>query len=107
MIFIFWQNMLSIHQSSFIRSLAEVHQVILIVEEQIEERRKGDKWDVPNFGKTKIYVSPSLDTIKDIISIPSAIHVFSGVASYRLVHTAFKLAVKKGVKLGLISEPYD
>lgn len=104
---VFWQNILSIHQSAFLRSLAETMEVILAVDKETEERRIKDGWDRPNFGNVRIYVSPSELEIEGIFNLSSAIHIFSGVASYPFVHKAFKIAVKKKLFIGLISEPFN
>ena len=61
---------------------------------------------MPSFGKVNVFVKPSLEKIGEILGIPFACHIFSGLASYKGTHKAFVAAVKKGVFLGVMSEPF-
>lgn len=55
-IFVFWQNFLSIHQSSFIRALADQKGVRVIVayEQDIPPERRSLGWDEPDFGEAEL-----------------------------------------------------
>lgn len=105
--FIFWQNIISIHQSAFIKALAEKYNVTLVVEQVLDEQRKTESWNVPDMGKSKIVLSPSSEQIDEMISDMSVHHAFSGIDAYPMVYKAFKLAVNKGCKISIIAEPYD
>ncbi|MDR2039814.1 MAG: glycosyltransferase family 4 protein [Bacteroidales bacterium] len=105
--FVFWQNILSIHQSAFLRNLAEKYPVTLVVEESIGKERTQEGWIDPNFGKTDIVVSPDEVHFHQMIENPEAIHVFSGIDSFDLASRAFKIAVRQKKRLGVILEPYD
>jgi glycosyltransferase involved in cell wall biosynthesis len=106
-IFVFWQNLLSIHQSAFLSSLSQSHHVILIVEEALDQRRQNDGWEIPVFGKCEIIINPNISKINAIFEIENAIHIFSGINAYPLTKNAFKLAIKRNVKIGIISEPFN
>lgn len=107
MIYVFWQNILSIHQSSFIRSLTAGRRVILVVERETEERRVKDGWAVPDFGDTEIYIAPEDDVVDRLLAIDDAVHVFTGIGSYAFVHNALRKAIKQKRRIGIISEPFN
>jgi glycosyltransferase involved in cell wall biosynthesis len=107
MTFIFYQNILSIHQSAFLRSLAEMHDVVLVVEEEITEQRKQHGWKVPDFGKTKIIIAPDSQQINELLNTKDAIHTFSGVDAFPLVSHVFRLAVKRKQTVGIMAEPFN
>lgn len=105
--FFFWQNIISIHQSSFIKNLAEKHEVTLVAEQALDEQRKTERWNVPDMGKSKIILSPTSGQIEEMISDRSVHHVFSGIDAYQTVYKAFRLAVRNGCKISVIAEPYN
>jgi glycosyltransferase involved in cell wall biosynthesis len=105
--FVFWQNMLSIHQSSFIRALAATNDVTLVVEKEIEEWRASEGWTLPDFGNTRILVAPAGNVTDGLINETGAIHLFSGVAVYDFVHAAFLKAVARKARVAIVSEPFD
>ena len=62
--FVFWQNMISIHQSALIKALAREHGVLLAVQTDFEGERESSGWTVPDMGNARIlicllYTSPS------------------------------------------------
>jgi len=107
MVYIFWQNILSIHQSIFLSSLSNLHKVILVVEKSIDERRLKDGWDIPDFGRSEVIINPNLEKINAILELENAIHIFSGINSYNLMKRGFPLAIKKKVKIGIMAEPFN
>lgn len=107
MTFIFWQNMLSIHQSAFFKALATRASVIVVVEQEIDERRKKHGWKIPDYGKSEIVVSPGLDKLNYLLSIKNAVHTFSGVGSYKLIHWVFKEAINRRLRVGIMSESFN
>lgn len=103
--FVFWQSNLSIHQSAFIRSLAEQHSVLLVAEYDIDQARLNDGWTIPYLGNIDIEIAPTKKQIKKLLTENSlAIQVFSGIKAFPSVHFAFNLAIKKGLKIGVITE---
>lgn len=105
--FIFWQNVISIHQSAFIKSLAENHNVTLAVEEDLNSLRISDGWEVPDMGNAIITVNPSYDTIKRLLSIENGKHVFSGIDAFPMPSKVFKMAIEKRCDISVMMEPYD
>lgn len=104
--FIFWQNIISIHQSSFLRNLAEKFQVDLIVSHQLDDSRRKQGWPIPNLGKVNISIAPDENALKTIINTDS-IHIFSGISAFPFVYSNFKKEIKKGSTVGVILEPFD
>jgi glycosyltransferase involved in cell wall biosynthesis len=107
MTFVFYQNILSIHQSAFIRNLAEDYPVILVVPEELDNSRARSGWNVPDFGKTRVVVKPTENELLQLLNQKDFIHVFSGIDSYTLANKAFKIAIKNRLKIGIISEPFN
>ena len=105
--FVFWQNMISIHQSALIKALAREHDVLLVVQTDFEGERKSSGWTVPDMGNARILVSPGSQTVeKTVRAHPSAIHIFSGINTYPMVYAAFKQAVRRGLKTMVYAEPF-
>lgn len=105
--FIFWQNSLSIHQSAFLRNLADSNSVILVVEKQIDSHRLGHGWNIPDFGNVQVFVEPNNSQIDLFLDTPNAIHIFSGIQSFYMPREVFRIAVKKRLMIGVIAEPYN
>lgn len=103
----FWQNMLSIHQSYFIRSLANSsdYNINVVVSENISSDRKMQGWALPDYGSANIIVNPNIKSILKIISNdPNSLHIFSGVSSYKLTMVAFIFCRFKKKRFSILSE---
>ncbi|MCL2596420.1 MAG: glycosyltransferase family 4 protein [Paludibacter sp.] len=107
MTFIIYQNILSFHQSAFIRNLAEKHDVTLIVQNEIEEKMLRQGWKKPDFGKTKIIINPDSDLLNKFMEQKDAIHFFAGIDAFPLSAKAFKIAIRNRLKIGVYSEPFN
>ncbi|MBG6062547.1 glycosyltransferase involved in cell wall biosynthesis [Flavobacterium sp. CG_9.1] len=107
--FIFWQNIVSIHQFSFLESLAVTNQVILIVDEEIEFKRKSHGWNVPQMKNVAIIVNPNKSYVDEILKQNfNAFHFFSGLEVYPLATLALKKSVKLSMpNLGILLEPFN
>lgn len=105
--FVFWQNIVSIHQSAFLKALAVNHDVTLVAEQDLDRQRKDEKWSVPDMGRTKIIVAPAENQISELIGDKSIYHVFSGIDAFPMVFRALRLAVKNGCEISVMAEPYD
>lgn len=105
--FIFWQNIVSIHQSAFIKALSRQHIVTLVAEQGLDSQRMMEKWDIPSMGEAEILVSPSNDEIESLLSGENVVHVFSGIDAYPMVYRAFKRAVALEREIVVLAEPYD
>lgn len=105
--FVFWQNMLSIHQSALIKALARTHDVLLVVQTDFEGERQASGWTVPDMGNARVLASPSRQEAEETVRAhPAAIHVFSGINTYPMVYAAFKQAVRNGLTVMVYAEPY-
>lgn len=104
--FIFWQNIISIHQSAFLKTLAEEHLVTLVAEQSMEVDRKSQGWNIPEMGKVEIILAPEMKQIYNLLE-NNSIHIFSGINAYSLINKGFKLAVKKNLRIGVILEPFE
>lgn len=105
--FIFWQNIVSIHQSAFIKALSQQHIVTLVAEQGLDSQRMMEKWDIPTMGEAKILVKPFAYEIEALLSIKDAVNVFSGIDAYPLVYRTFKRAVALGRSITVMAEPFD
>lgn len=104
--FIFWQNVLSIHQSAFLRNLSIDNEVFLVAETDIENTRKSQGWTIPDFGAVKIITVPSDENINELLELNNCAHIFTGIDSFPLPSKVFKLAVEKKLKIGVMLEPF-
>jgi glycosyltransferase involved in cell wall biosynthesis len=110
--FYFWQNMISMHQSAFLRALAEHEhcKVSLIVEENLSPEREKMGWKIPDMGKATVV---SFDDVPDWKAVfnkePSikSVHVFSGINAYPRIHEVFLYAMKQDCSIGIMAEPLN
>ena len=104
--FIFWQNIISPHQSPFLLELAKKVNVTLVVEREMDMERIEQKWETPSIDGIEVIVAPSESQIESILSL-DAVQIFSGIDAYPMVYKAFKLAVKKRCWIAVLAEPYQ
>lgn len=106
---IFWQNILSIHQSVFIRHLAEKVSVTLIAEKEISAQRMQTGWSVPDFGAAELIVAPDNKTFDRFCGEigTDIVHVISGISAYPMVYRAFRQLAGTGARIGLMAEALD
>lgn len=105
--FIFWQNIISIHQSAFIKALSEEYDVTLVTEERLDKERVSERWNIPEMGNAKVIVAPSDSKITSLLADVNAWNVFSGIDAFPMVYKAFKQAVKLDRRIAVMAEPYD
>jgi hypothetical protein len=106
--FIFWQNILSIHQSAFIRALAENKKVTLVTAEEVSADRIAQGWHTPNFGQAKLIIAPDLVAICQLIeNNTQSIHVFSGFFAVPMIRLACQKVFALGQKSYFILEPFE
>lgn len=105
--FIFWQNVISIHQSAFIKALAMEHDVTLVAENTLDQQRIKEKWIVPDMGKAKVIVAPDSSQVLSLLQSQNTQHIFSGIDAYPMVYQAFQKAVKLNVPISVMAEPYE
>jgi glycosyltransferase involved in cell wall biosynthesis len=109
MTFIFWQNIISIHQSTFLEALGKKHRVLLVVEKELSNSRKTSGWQVPNISDVELVIAPKDNQIKQIIKDYNlAWHVISGLHAYDLATKALKFATQLGCKnIAIITESFE
>lgn len=105
--FVFWQNVISIHQSAFIKALAKNNTVILVTAEDITDQRKADGWSIPDMGCATVIVAPSQAKIEELLTQQDTKHVFSGIDAYPMVYSALKKAIVKKCDISVMMEPYQ
>lgn len=109
----FWQNINSIHQSSFLNalSLKKDYNVILITTEKIPSSRLGMGWKEPTLNGVEVYKFNELGEkwkyFIDENKSQNAIHIFSGINAFENVHKVFSYAVKRKCRVGIFTEPLD
>lgn len=107
---VFWQNMLAIHQSSYIRALAAMgHAVTLVVEQELAEDRRSLGYCVPDFGSTRVIVAPDERQIADLAEFQASesVHIIAGLRGYRLGAQAFRTCRASGARMVLFCEGGD
>ena len=105
--FVFWQPILSIHQSAFLRNLAENNEVILIIERDYSIRFQEYGWPIPEIGKVHVLCAPSEEVIQNMQESQNNIHCFSGIDTCKLHYKAFKTAIKRKCRVGIMVEPFN
>ena len=110
--FYFWQNMISMHQSAFLRALAdhEYCKVSLVVVENLSLEREKMGWKIPDMGKVTVL---SFDDITDWKAefnnkpMVKSVHIFSGINAYPRIHEVFLYAMKQECNIGIMAEPLN
>ena len=105
---VFWQNMLSMHQSPYIRALAaRGYEVIWVTDERFEgtERQKMG-WVPPDLGSTRLIEAPSEAEIATLAHehVDESFHFLSGVFGVPTVRQAAQSLRRLPSHCGLISE---
>jgi glycosyltransferase involved in cell wall biosynthesis len=104
---VFWQNTLSMHQSSFlseISTLPNVVEVVLIVDRKIDELRKKMNWPEPEFANVTVIVSPLPEQLSRYIDSWDYIHIFSGMKLSKLFMKVFSKLIEDKKKIGMMAE---
>lgn len=106
--FVFWQNILSIHQSAFLNALSTEHDVVLVVEKESQKERAEAGWNMPIMNCQKIIISPTEDVINSILEeSKDRIHVISGLeVTFEQFHLTRKLCYNN-FKVICYLEPYN
>lgn len=72
---VFWLEELSLHFSATIRAMAESHEVTVVAQEELQERRRDLGWVIPDFGKAKIVVGPDAEAIGALVAERASDHI--------------------------------
>ncbi len=108
---VFWQPTPSPHQSSFMRSLANLipnSKVVGVFESPLPKARRDLGWCTPDFGKMQTVVAPGKEQMLQLAhETPStSIHVLSGLRSPMIRYVFGEIAASQSL-VGLISEARD
>ncbi len=107
--YVFYQNILSMHQSACLRKLADHPgmEVTLVVAEETETGRDRQGWQQPDFGECCIILSPDEQKLQELTSLHDAVHVFTGMCAFPMVERAFKMSCAiPGMRRMVYSEPW-
>ena len=107
--FIFYQNILSMHQSAFLRALANIdgNKVTLVVAAKAEFGRDRQGWLEPDFGKCEVIVGPSEEQLRSFVELRDAVHIFTGMCAFPMVERAFRHSCGiDGLRRLIYSEPW-
>lgn len=104
---VFWQNIISPHQVDFLKEISAIYKITLVVDADIDEYRKKDGWQVPDYTFMELYICPNEKTINSLFENSESIHVFSGLGAYKYVNKGFKKAIREKSKIGIFSEPVE
>lgn len=105
---VFWQNIISPHQMDLLSELAKTNKVTLVVEQEIDEQRKSQAWSTMVDENITLIVNPNLIAIIKLIkSKKSAVHLFSGFFSYKLMSLALCVAAFFRLPIYIISEAVE
>lgn len=99
--FIFWQNIVSPHQSYFLKELSLRFEVHLIVEKLMEEERRLQGWQLPDVGNVEVHLIADNNTL--LLNSDNTHHFFSGIKSYKELHHKF-LEISRSQKVNIIAE---
>jgi len=109
--FVFWQNIISIHQKAFLEALVKqpgVGKVLLVVEHELTPARKSMGWETPEIQGVEIVISPSDSSINDIVQAnKDAVHTMGGIRIGNMITRAFDACIKYKCRTGIMTEPYD
>jgi glycosyltransferase involved in cell wall biosynthesis len=106
--FVFWQNMPTHHQASWIAALAAAENcaVRVTLDTGIPEWRRKIGWEAPDYGAAVVEVGLTPEKANRIISDagPNAVHVFSGLGAYASIHRGLRQCAREARHLGVMSE---
>lgn len=108
--FVFWQNIISPHQSSFVRSLAERgHDVTVVAPTTTTPELQATGWTVPDLGRARVVIGPDERSIDSLVGQPEAglVHVLAGARVCALGRHATRLCLRQGHRMGILTEAPD
>lgn len=98
---VFWQNIVSPHQSYLIKEVSKNYEVHLIVEQLMDPVRQQQGWALPDVGAANLHLLENIAGL-DLCSSGTQ-HFFSGIKSYKALHHKF-LEVSARQKVNIIAE---
>ena len=105
---VFWLNMPSPHQSSFLRAFADLlpqKTIVAVFETPLSEERLALGWHIPDLGRIETVMSPTRLTIDAIaLSDPdNTIHIFGGMLE-PMIRRALAICTATKALIGVVSE---
>ena len=97
--------MLSIHQHALLTALTKRHEVTLVAEQANLAFRAITGWDVPEFEGCRLVVSPDDTTLRELVEVTDAVHIFSGMTAFPMVRQALEYSLAKDVLRLAFLEP--
>lgn len=105
--FVFWQSILSIHQSTFLNALSKEHNVTLVVERETDQVRKQSGWENPTLGCNRVIIAPDARSISKLIAeTADHIHVISGLEMTFQNHQLTKRLTNLNYRVICYLEPF-
>lgn len=106
---IFWQKTPSPHQSAYIRALAQIANVKLVVTGELEPERHALGWRQPDFGNAETLIKPDKKTIVELQKSVDAdtVQIFSEFISDPGIRDILSHSLAAPGLLGILSEGRD
>ena len=104
--FVLWYNILSLHQSAFVKALAEKYDVTVIAERTLDSDCLHEQQNVPDMGNAKIITEPDQKTVSDYIADKQAYHLVCGIDFAFKTQKLVARLIKKSCKVLCYCEPY-
>jgi len=109
--FVFWQNIISIHQKAFLEALVKepgVGSVLLVVEHELTPVRRDMGWETPELKGVDVVLSPTEEKIESIVvAHKDAVHTMGGIRIGNMITQAFDACIGNNCRIGVMTEPYD
>ena len=107
---IFWQSILSLLHSSYIRALASRPgwDVTVVAERRMTPERAALGWSVPDFGQARLVIASESPGALALEQYPQdAIHILEGIRGFSMVRSVLPLLRKRSARVGIIFESGD
>src|SRR4029434_7121112 len=104
---VFWQNILSPHQSAFIRALAEMgHLVTGAASRTMDQERTAMGWQVPWLKPARVVLNPGASGVRELVNSGAAgsIHIVAGARWTPLGNHATRCCFASRKNVGILSE---
>jgi glycosyltransferase involved in cell wall biosynthesis len=114
--FVFWQQFVSPHVTSWTRALADVlpaGNVVTVFENSLPPQRVALGWGKPDcgldYGRTKVFISPQSEALDFLIHDhpETTTHIFSGMVHVPSINRTMHRCMKTGARVGLMTEARD
>ena len=107
---VYWQDIISPHQSAAIRALAErVEEVVLVACKELNAERRDIGWSIPDLGAARVLVAPDARTVEDLVcEMPGErVHLLGAARWHPLGRQAIAHCRRTSARWGLIAEAAD